>query len=160
MFASTILTICLVFSTGAVSADAKPKAEKEIAPAHQVVAIYFHRTQRCPTCKRIGGFSEEAVKEGFPEEMKARTVEFHYVDFQDKKNAKIVASYGIKTPTLVVANVFDGKTVCWAPMPKVWQLVAKPEELLAYVRAGVARYMAQTEEEAHAEREKSKESQG
>ena len=40
------------------------------APADRVVAMYFHRTQRCPTCQKMGSFSDEAVKTGFADQIK------------------------------------------------------------------------------------------
>ena len=57
------------------------------APAERVVAMYFHRTQRCPTCLKMGSYSEEAVKTAFAEQLKDGKVEFHYIDFQDAKNS-------------------------------------------------------------------------
>ena len=38
-------------------------------PADRVVAMYFHRTQRCPTCLKMGSYSEEAVTGGFAEQV-------------------------------------------------------------------------------------------
>ena len=34
------------------------------APTDRVVVMYFHRTQRCPTCLKMGSYSEEAVRAG------------------------------------------------------------------------------------------------
>ncbi len=154
------MILAAVLAVGGVVATGTPVAEKEQVktPEHQVVAIYFHRTERCPTCKRIGAMAEEAVTKGFEKEVKTRTVEFHFVDFQDKKNAKLAKAYGIESPTLVLLNVFEGETVCWTSMPKVWQLVGKPDEFRAYVHDGVVRYLKQSKEDAEKEREKSKES--
>ena len=39
-------------------------------PSHQVVACYFHRTNRCPTCKKISAYIEESVKTGFEAQVK------------------------------------------------------------------------------------------
>lgn len=154
------LMLAAVLAIGGVAATERPAAEKEQAetPEHQVVAIYFHRTQRCPTCKRIGAMAEEAVVKGFEKEAKTRVVEFHFVDFQDKKNAKLAKGYGIESPTLVLVNVFAGETVCSTDMPKGWQLVGKPDEFRTYVQDGVVRYLKQSKEDAEKEREQSKES--
>jgi hypothetical protein len=122
------------------------------------VAIYFHRTQRCPTCKRIGAMAEAAVKKGFAEKVEDRTVEFKFIDFQDKKNAKLAKEYGIQSPTLVLLNVFEGEMICRANMPGVWQLVGKPDQFNSYVRKGVMHFLMQSKEDAITEREKAKES--
>ena len=70
-----VLSMCvmsqvLLAGDSATKADAaatKAKAAKTrtATPADRVVVMYFHRTVRCPTCRRMGSYSEEAVVEGF-----------------------------------------------------------------------------------------------
>jgi hypothetical protein len=130
-------------------APANGSQEKSVErPPHQVVAIYFHRTVRCPTCKRVGALAEEAVVRQFEKEVEAKSIVFLFTDFQDKKNAEFAKGYKISGPTLVLVNVFDGKVVRWIAMPKVWPLVGQPAELQAYVQAGVSEYLRQSREEA------------
>ena len=81
-------------ATQAKSAE-QSKQSKPAAPAapaakqaHRVVVCYFHRTVRCPTCKRISAYIEESLKGGMAAEMKQGTVEWVMIDFQDKKNEK------------------------------------------------------------------------
>ena len=106
-------------------------------PADRVVAMYFHRTQRCPTCLKMGSYTEEAVKKGFEKEVKAGTVEFHYVDFQDKKNAAIAKAYKITGPALIVAKVKEDKVKEYKNMKDIWAKVAKKPEFIKYVRESV-----------------------
>lgn len=157
---ATSMILVAVVAVGGVVSTGTPVAEKEQVktPEHQVVAVYFHRTERCPTCKRIGAIAEEAIAKSFEKEVKSRTVEFDFVDFQDKTNERLAKAYGIDSPTLVLLNVFEGETVCWTSMPKVWQLVGKPGDFRAYVHDGVVRYLKQSKEDAEKEGEKSKES--
>jgi len=49
------------------------------------------------------------VKTGFAEEIKQGKVEFHYIDFQDKKNEALTKGYKVGGPTLMVARVAGGK---------------------------------------------------
>lgn len=133
----------------AANAIEQPIKDKEIEPpSHQVVVIYFHRTQRCTTCKRISALTKEAIVAGFAKELKTKAVELRMVDFQAQKNAKLAKQFEIKGPTLVLTNVFDGKVVRSTPMPKVWQLVGKPKAFHKYVRDGVTNYLQQTRKEA------------
>lgn len=111
-------------------------------PPHQVVAIYFHRTNRCPTCKRISAYIEEAIKSAFAAELRSRAVEIHMVDYEDARNAQIVQGYKITSPTLVLADVRDGKVEHWTPMPKVWSLVRDKDKFFAYVDDQIAEYLA------------------
>jgi thiol-disulfide isomerase/thioredoxin len=154
----SIAVLSLTVASGLMAlSTAVVAAEPPQAPEHRVVAIYFHRTERCPTCQRIGTMAEQAVREEFVKQMEEGVVDFRFVDFQDKANADLARSYGIKTPTLVLVNEFDGAAVCATPMPKVWQLVGKPVEFREYVVSGVVRYLKQSREDAEQEHKKSKE---
>lgn len=147
---TTILSVIAVAAAVAVTEDAAQSTQnREIEPpSHQVIALYFHRTQRCPTCKRIGALAEEAIVKGFAKEQKTKAVEFKLVDYQSRKNAELTEQFKIKIPTLVIVNVFDGEVVRSTPLPKVWRLVGKPKELQAYVQDGVTEYLQQTRKEA------------
>jgi endogenous inhibitor of DNA gyrase (YacG/DUF329 family) len=117
-------------------------AEKSVdRPAHQVIACYFHRTERCPTCQKISAYIEESVYAGFASELKDKTVRMAMVDFQDAKNKKYAEAYGIDGPTLVVMNVRNGKVVDWKAAPKVWSLVGEKEKFVDYVQSEVRSYL-------------------
>ena len=121
---------------GVVAAD-KPATR----PAHQVIACYFHRTVRCPTCLKISAYVEEAVQGGFEAQLKDGSVRMVMVDFQDAKNQKYAEAYKITGPTLVIMDVRDGKIVAWKPAPKVWSLVGEKENFVNYVQAEVRSYL-------------------
>lgn len=129
-------------------APTSAQGQRVQTPPHQVVVSYFHRTQRCPTCKRIGALVEESIRQGYPKELKTKTVELRLVDYQDRKNAKLAREYKITGPILVLANVHQGKVVQWTPMPKVWQLVGKPAAFYTYVQDGIEKYRTQTQTES------------
>jgi len=107
-----------------------------------VVAMYFHRTVRCPTCKTIGEYVEEAVKQGFTQQIDNGSVSLHYIDFQNAANANMKNAYKIEGPTFVLAKVRDGRVVLWKTMPGVWQHVRDKTAFLKYVRDGVSGYLA------------------
>ncbi len=116
----------------AVSADGAPK--------DRVVVMYFHRTHRCPTCLKMGGYSEEAVKGGFAKEIQKGTVEFHYIDFQDEKNKALTEGYNVSGPTLVVARVVDNKVAEHKNLEEIWTKVRDKGAFLQYVRSNVKDY--------------------
>jgi thiol-disulfide isomerase/thioredoxin len=98
--ALAVVSLAAMFASTVRAAD--PSADR-------VVAMYFHRTQRCPTCLAMGSYSEEAVKQGFAKQIEEGSVEFHYVDFQDKKNEALAKGYKIGGPTLIVVKVAGNK---------------------------------------------------
>jgi thiol-disulfide isomerase/thioredoxin len=116
-------------------------AEADSVPEHQVAAMYFHRTVRCPTCKKISAYIEEAVKANFGEQLKEKSVVIYMIDFQDTKNARYTKGYKITGPTFVLADVRKGKVTAWKPMPKVWTLVGKKDAFFKYVADGVRGYL-------------------
>jgi len=141
-FYLTMVTVALAIMASS-PASTPAQGQRVQPPPHQVIAMYFHRTQRCPTCKRIGALVEESIRQGYAKELETKAVEFRLIDFQDRKNATLAKSYKITGPILVLANVYKGKVVQWAPMPKVWQLVGKPAAFHAYVQDGLKKYLTQ-----------------
>jgi thiol-disulfide isomerase/thioredoxin len=111
------------------------------APPNRVVVMYFHRTHRCPTCLRMGAYSEEAVKSGFAEQLKNGTVEFHYVDFQDRKNAALTNAYGVSGPTLIVAKVAQNKVKEVKNLKDIWAKNGDKTAFFEYVQENVSLYL-------------------
>jgi hypothetical protein len=127
--AAAVPVFIAAFSAWASAAD---------VPADRVVAMYFHRTQRCPTCLKMGGYTEEAVNGGFAQQIKERKVEFHYVDFQDEKNAALTKGYGVTGPTLIIVKVVDNKGKEIRNLTEIWSKVADKAAFIKYVQENVA----------------------
>jgi hypothetical protein len=119
------------------AAEASAKADP---PADRVVVMYFHRTQRCPTCRKMGSYSEEAVGKGFAEDIERGTVEFHFIDFQDKKNAALAKGYRVDGPTLIVAHIAGKKVKEYKNLTEIWDYNGDKDAFLKYVRDNVAAY--------------------
>lgn len=105
--------------------------------ADRVEMVYFHRTQRCPTCMQVGSMAEKAVTDAFTSEIESGSVVFRYVDFQDPASAAEVSRYKMTMPTLVAIRVLNHKPVHATKLAKVWALVGKPDALREYVVTGV-----------------------
>ena len=103
--------------------------------------MYFHRTQRCPTCLKMGSYSEEAVKTGFARQIKAGKVEFHYIDFQDEKNEALTTGYKVGGPTLIVARVAGGKVAEYKNLTEIWTKVRDKADFVEYVQGHVKEYL-------------------
>lgn len=114
-------------------------------PPDRVIAAYFHRTQRCPTCLRVSETVVKILKEHFAEPMQSSRLQYIEVDFQAPQNAHLTKSCQITGPQLVLIRVENGRVVAWQPMPKVWSLLIKPKELDRYITGGVETYLRQLE---------------
>ena len=117
-------------------------AESAEPPADRVVAMYFHRTQRCPTCQKMGNYAEEAIKQGFAEQVEKGFVEFHYIDFQNRKNAALTKAYQVSGPALIVAKVEENKVKEFKDLKDIWTKVRQKDEFVKYVRENVEAYSA------------------
>ena len=106
-------------------------------PADRVVVMYFHRTERCPTCKMMGSYSEEAVNSGFASELKNQTVEFRYIDFQQPENANLAKAYKVTGPALIVAKVVDAKVSKYTDLKEIWVKVREKPMFIEYVQENV-----------------------
>ncbi|WP_182864874.1 nitrophenyl compound nitroreductase subunit ArsF family protein [Stieleria mannarensis] len=131
----------LVFGAAVVASSVALPAHAADRPADRVVAMYFHRTERCPTCKMMGSYSEEAVKKGFPEQVKNRSVEFRTIDFQQPKNAKLAEAYKVKGPALIIADVEDDRVTEYKDLKDIWVKVRNKPEFLEYVRTSIQAYL-------------------
>lgn len=112
-------------------------------PADRVIAMYFHRTQRCPTCPKMGSYADEAVKQGFAAQMAAGTVAFHYVDFQNPKNAALTSGYQITGPALIIAKIKANQVQEYKNLPDIWTKVREKPAFLQYVRESIEAYQEQ-----------------
>ena len=127
-----IASVAVTFASTALAAD---------RPADRVVAMYFHRTQRCPTCLKMGSYTEEAVEKGFAKQIEEGSVEFHYIDFQDKKNAALTKGYKISGPALIIAKVKGNKVKEYKDLKDIWTKVREKPKFIKYVRENVEAYM-------------------
>ena len=137
-----VFALCtLAFSQAVLVADDASKADKPaVAPADRVVVMYFHRTVRCPTCRRMGSYSQEAVVKGFAKQIKDGTVEFRYIDFQDERNAVLTKGYKVGGPTLIVAQVVDNKVKEYKNLTEIWAKNSDKDAFFKYVRDSVVTY--------------------
>ena len=128
LFALAVVLFATIATSVAQAAD---------APKDRIVAMYFHRTQRCPTCQKMGSYSEEAVKTAFPDELKKGRVAFYYIDFEAEKNSRYTKAYDISGPALIVAKISDNKVASYSNLEEIWTKVGDKPAFLRYVQDGV-----------------------
>ena len=131
LLAATVAVTALMTTSTSYAAD---------TPKDRVIAMYFHRTERCPTCQKMGAYSEEAVKKAFAEQLKDGTVEFRNVDFQDPKNARLAKGYKIQGPTLIVAKIEDNRVAAYKDLDGIWERVGDKPKFLEYVQENITAY--------------------
>lgn len=133
----TVILQAVAFLTSMLPSEASAAD----APKDRVVVMYFHRTQRCPTCLKMGSYTEEAVTQGLAKEVKEGKVSFHFIDFQDEKNTAFTQAYGITGPTLIVARAAGEKVAEYKSLQDMWTKVRDKEAFLEYVQTNVKSYL-------------------
>jgi hypothetical protein len=88
----------------------------------------------------MGSYSEEAVLKGFDKQIKTGTVEFHYIDFQDEKNAAHTKGYKVSGPSLIVARVVGNKVKEFKNLTEIWEKNQDKDAFLKYVRENITAY--------------------
>ena len=123
------------------SAMAATTAKALDPPSDRVVAMYFHRTERCPTCKMMGSYTEEAMKSGFASQLNKGTVQLRFIDFQKPENEKLAKAYKVTSPSLIVAKVEDNRVSKYTDLKEIWVKVREKEQFVKYVQENVKAYM-------------------
>ena len=88
-------------------------------------------------------------------ELKDGTVAFHYVDFQNKKNAAISKGYRVKGPCLIVARIVDNKVAEYKNLKDIWTKVRDKKAFLKYVQEAVTAYRKSTQDKVVARKQNS-----
>lgn len=121
-----------------VKSPAKIQATKE---NRKLIVYYFHNSYRCPSCRKIEAFTEEAVKANFGTELKAGTMEYKVVNVDEKENEHFTKDYQLYTKSVVIADTKDGKDTRWKNLPKVWELLSNKEKFKSYISDEINNYL-------------------
>jgi thiol-disulfide isomerase/thioredoxin len=111
-------------------------------PDRKVLVYYFHRTQRCPTCRAIESYAREAVEEAFPAELESGRVEWQAINLDEPGQSHFADDYQLTFSTLVVVAKDGDSEVSWRNLSDVWSLVrGERAKYDAYVRDAVSEYL-------------------
>lgn len=114
------------------------------APADGVVAYYFHGNLRCASCRKLEAWSEEAVTQGFAEELASGRLEWRVVNTDEPDNAHFVKDFELVTKSVVLVAYRDGAVVRHQNLTQVWQLLRDKEAFLGYVRDSTREFLGKT----------------
>jgi len=131
----------------AASASAAPQAQTvsgkgPASPAQKVIAYYFHGTFRCPSCRRIELYTQEALETACADALRDGRLEWRVLNIDEPENAHFINDYRLYTRSVILSEVREGKEVRWKNLDRVWRLLGDKEAFLDYVRTEVAAYLA------------------
>ena len=67
-----------------------------------VEIIYFHATNRCPTCLAVENNAKKTIEENFKSELSKGTIKFVSINIDDKANEALVKKYQVAFSTLLI----------------------------------------------------------
>lgn len=116
-------------------------AVKANAQGHKVIAYYFHGIYRCATCRKIEDLTRQAIKEGFPEDLKQGRLEYRVVNVEQSGNEHFIKDYQLFTKSVIIVDMQGGKQMRWKNLNKVWEYVLNREAFLKYIQGEVKAYL-------------------
>ncbi len=123
------------------ASDGAPNAPNAAQPPKTVVAYYFHRTMRCPTCLSIEDQARKAVQTGFVRELERGTVEWRAVNIDQNGNEHFEKDFELTASSLVIVEMKDEKIARWKNLGRVWELVGDGPAFRRYVETEVAGFL-------------------
>lgn len=111
-----------------------------------VRVLYFHRVPGCSTCQTMSKYVYETILKTYSREVKNRQVVLRYFNFEDPKNAKLVKTFKIASPTLVLIQGRNGKDIKAKYADKIWSLAGDKAAFMKYVGKEIDGYLKSQEQ--------------
>ncbi len=106
-------------------------------PADRVEVVYFHRTQRCPTCIYAEEGTRYTLETYFADELDSGRVTFQSINVEDEENADIVERYNNPSYlTLCINTVRDG-TDHIEQVTDIWFVIGDDEAFVEIVKSKI-----------------------
>ena len=142
--------LCACSSPAPVSTPSPAPTNTQVTPTPQpstngtnvVEVVYFHRTQRCYSCRYAGDTTEYAVETYFAQELANGKLVFKMVDVQDKANASIVERYGAYGSSLFINEIKDGTDHIEA-VTDIWFLIGKDEAFVNLIKSEIEKHLGE-----------------
>ncbi|MBN1865842.1 hypothetical protein JW916_00990 [Candidatus Sumerlaeota bacterium] len=115
------------------------------APGQTNLTVYFfHRKERCETCRKIEEYTGELMGEKYMTELEDGNMEWRVYCFEEGSGEKFRDELGLFTSTVVLAKVCEGKIVRSKDLvEQVWQKVnGDKDEFMKYLQGEIDAFRA------------------
>ncbi len=141
IFVAVSLTVVVMRNTS-TSAIGTPQESEVTAEGDQIIAYYFHRTQRCPTCNRIEQLTHEIVHQNFAEELSSKRLELRVINVESPGNEHFETDFNLVSQSIVLVDFKTGKQVKWKNLDQIWELIGTETEFRNYVESEIRAYLS------------------
>lgn len=104
------------------------------------IVYYLHGSVRCPTCRSIEAYAEEAVRTGFADEIQAGIIRWQVVNYESPGNEHFALDYEVAAPTVVLAKYEGGRQIGWRGLPEVWEHVGDKATFVTFVQKSLREF--------------------
>lgn len=107
------VAVCVVVGYAIANAspatdERQPNGNNSTGPANRVDVVYFHRTQRCYSCRYMEDAARYTVETYFADELATGKVTFQVFNVEEQENSAIVEQYQSSYLSLYINTVKDG----------------------------------------------------
>jgi hypothetical protein len=141
-FASAIL--CLGCQEQKISENSDGKLKSKAAgktTQTTIIAYYFHRTIRCPSCLAIEANAAKTIENNFKHQLADGTLMWMPVNLEAPEGQEFEKQFEMSANTLVLAKMKDGECVEYKKLEKVWELLNDYNAFSEYVVVEIKQYL-------------------
>ena len=139
-----VATLLLGLALSAIAGDqpAVPAGSAGVTET-RVVAYYFHGNVRCASCRKLEAYAEEAIVQGFADDLATGRLEWRAVNTDQPENAHFVKDFELTAKSVVLVSYRAGEVVQFENLTRVWQLLRDKDAFLGYVRDSTRELLAE-----------------
>jgi len=108
-----------------------------------ILAVYFHGNIRCATCLEIEKMARDTVTSEFADESGPGGISWAAVNYDLPENDRYNSEFELQTPSLILMEVENGKTLRWKNLASTWDLVNDRQAFSKYVFDEMADFINQ-----------------
>jgi hypothetical protein len=101
--------LLLIILLGCITAGQAQNKPKTATTGTKIEILYFHATNRCPTCLAVENNAKKTIEENFKTEVTNGTIKFVSLNIDDKANKPLVDKYEVAFSTLLIIKKTGGK---------------------------------------------------
>jgi len=106
-----------------------------------VIAYYFHRTFRCPTCRAIEANAEQVIRKNFAQELADGRLTWMPFNLDEPGGQEFEKEFNISISTLVIAKMKGDNNTEYKKLEKVWDLLGDSDKFSQYITEEIKKYL-------------------
>ena len=106
-----------------------------------VLAIYFHRTARCVTCRKIEAVAKRTVETDFAPAVGDGRLAWRLINLDAPGNERYADNFELSAQSVVLVEMKDGRQGRWKNLEKVWDHTDDEAALAGYIRTEIEAFL-------------------